>query len=168
MQDPEKFLRIYISYLLNNYQHNYRLCDLYNNCISTNKSFLSCISFFYYSSLTPFFFKIQLFFINQISFCYFAIVVIIYIFTKWILPNFPLTASARLVALNPHKKLNSPPRPLTGIAGQGCAPPSLLRVKALLLMLLPPWYYFVEPLQFFSLHILILYPLILILHLLFL
>jgi F-type H+-transporting ATPase subunit 8 len=56
------------------------------------------------------------YFINQISFCFFSIIIIIYIFSKWILPNFPLTSLARLVALFPNKKLNSP-FPLTSKLG---------------------------------------------------
>lgn len=48
-------------------------------------------------------------FLNQVSFAYFSLLVIIYVFSKWILPNFPLLALARMVTLNPHKKFNSPP-----------------------------------------------------------
>jgi len=48
-------------------------------------------------------------FINQVSFGYLSLIIIIYVFSKWILPNFPLVALARVVALHPHKKFNTPP-----------------------------------------------------------
>jgi len=53
---------------------------------------------------------VPFYFINQISFAYVALIIIIYFFSKWILPNFPLVSLARMIALNPNKKVNSPPQ----------------------------------------------------------
>lgn len=54
--------------------------------------------FLYMPQLVPFYF------VNQITFCYILFMVILWISSKYILPNITLTSYARMSLLNPYKK----------------------------------------------------------------
>jgi len=47
---------------------------------------------------------VPFYFINQITFCYIFFIVILWVLSKYLLPNIPLTSFARMSLLNPYKK----------------------------------------------------------------
>jgi F-type H+-transporting ATPase subunit 8 len=50
---------------------------------------------------------IPFYFINQITFGYLFLIIIIWFLSKWILPAIPLTALARMSVFNPKKRIKA-------------------------------------------------------------
>jgi len=47
---------------------------------------------------------IPFFFVNEVTFAYLLLITLIWILSKWILPNIPSAQLARMSALNPKKR----------------------------------------------------------------
>jgi F-type H+-transporting ATPase subunit 8 len=45
---------------------------------------------------------IPFYFVNQVSFAYLSLIILIWVLSKWILPNITLIRFARISILNPH------------------------------------------------------------------